>query len=385
MDSMLVACADGRLLAVVIPSDLLLSDKDGWAGELELADVHQTHLGPVLHVQALQGEGAAVSIEPSGLILVWSLLSSHCISSLNMFVSAPDAEEAATAMVASGSGRLVAVGSRAGGVAIFDMSTLKNRRCVFWSRLDTSPVVALATHPSLPVFCIAFASKCVVFVSVTATAVSIIGRTIIDVPVHSVHWIDSGSPGHVLLLLRDATFLRLRCPAHSTPHSIHCTANIETFDPRRVRISAIISGFTSEVSVIACRLVHMRYLNGILVILRRCRGAVSEAGAGSTCIALSTSTRDFVVRSPRLSWCTIFHCRQVISMPSSGNFEPQSFHVLASSKFNRRITCLAISHDVQNIAVGCSDGSITVANVRDAVASYKFVTRHEGASLGCSR
>jgi hypothetical protein len=72
-------------------------------------------------------------------------------------------------------------------------------------------------------------------------------------------------------------------------------------------------------------------------------------------------------------------------MPSSGNFEPEYFTVLASSKFKRRITCLAISNDIQNIAVGCSDGSITVANVRDAVASYKFVTRHEGASLGCSR
>ena len=296
MDSMLVACADGRLLAVVIPSDLLLSDKDGWAGELELADVHQTHMGPVLQVQALGGEGAAVSIEPSGVILVWSLLSSQCISSLKMFVSTPDADEAATAIVASGCGRLVAVGSRTGGFAIFDMSTLKNRKCLFWSRLDTSPVVALATHPTLPVFCIAFASKCVVFVSVTATAANIIGRTIIDVPIHSVHWIDSVSPGHVLFLLHDATFLRLRCPSHSTPHSIHCTTNFETFDPHRIRVSAIIPGFTGEVSVIACRLVHMRYHMGIFLICRRCRGAVSEAGAGSTCIALSTSTKEFAVR-----------------------------------------------------------------------------------------
>jgi len=51
-DSMLVACADGRLLAVVLPSDLLLSDRDGWAGELELADVHQGHTGPILQVAA---------------------------------------------------------------------------------------------------------------------------------------------------------------------------------------------------------------------------------------------------------------------------------------------------------------------------------------------
>ncbi len=46
---------------------------------------------------------------------------------------------------------------------------------------------------------------------------------------------------------------------------------------------------------------------------------------------------------------------------------------------------MAISNDVQSIALGCSDGNVAVASVRDAVASYRFVTRHDAASLGCSR
>jgi WD40 repeat protein len=255
MDSMLVACADGRLLAIVIPSDLLLSDKDGWAGELELADVTRVHTGRVLQVAAVGGEGTAVSIDPSGVVLVWSLLSGQCVASLNMFVAAPNVEEEATSLAVCGRGRLVAVGFRSGGFAVFDLSTLTNRKCVSWSRLDTTRVVAVAAHPIHPVFCVAFASNYVVFVSVTAAAASVIGRTTTDVPIHSVHWIDSGSPGHVVLVLRDASILRLTAPDHSTPHSIHCTEPMETFDPRRVRLSAIVAGFTGDVSVVACRLV----------------------------------------------------------------------------------------------------------------------------------
>jgi hypothetical protein len=251
-DSMIVACADGRLLAVVIPSDLLLSDKDGWAGELELADVHQVHIGPVLQVQVFPSEGSAASVDPSGAILVWSLLSGQCIASLNMFSSAPPADEAA-AIVASGCGRLIAAGSRSGGLAIFDLSTLSNRKCVFWSRLDTSAVVALAAHPSLPVFCAVFSSNAVVFLSVTAVAVNVIGRTSTDTSIHSVHWLDSGSPGHVLLLLRDASFLRLKCPMHSAPHSVHVASSLQEFDPHRVLVSASVAGLTGEVTVMACR------------------------------------------------------------------------------------------------------------------------------------
>ncbi len=261
LDSVLVACADGRLLAMVIPSDLLLSDKDGWAGELELADVTRVHTGPVLQVVAVGGEGAAVSMDPSGVMLVWSLLAGQCIASLNMFVAAPNAEEATTSLAVCGRGRLVAVGFRSGGLAVFDLSTLTNRKCVSWSRLDTTPVVAVAAHPIHPVFCVAFASNYVVFVSVTAAAANVIGRTATDVPIHSLHWIDSGSPGHVVLVLRDASILRLTSPDHSTLHSIHCTAPIDTFDPRRVRLSAIVAGFTGDVSAVACRLVIELIIN----------------------------------------------------------------------------------------------------------------------------
>ena len=254
LDSMLVACADGRLLAIVIPSDLLLSDKDGWAGELELADVHQVHIGPVLQVQAFHNEGSAVSIDPTGAILLWSLLSGQCISSLNLFLpSSPASKEVATVIVASGCGRLVAAGSRSGGVAVFDLSTLSNRKCVFWSRLDITPVVALAAHPSLPVFCAVFASSNVVFLSVTATAVNVIGRTSTDAPIHSVHWLESGSPGHVLLLLRDSSFLRLTCPTHSTPHSIHVASLLQEFDPQRVRVTSFVPGLTGDITAMACR------------------------------------------------------------------------------------------------------------------------------------
>lgn len=385
MDSMLVACADGRLLAIVIPSDLLLSDKDGWAGELELADVNQVHTGPVLQVVAVGGEGAAVSIDPSGVMLVWSLLSGQCIASLNMFVSAPSAEEATTSLAVSGRGRLVAVGFRSGGFAVFDLSTLTNRKCVYWSRLDTAPVVAVAAHPIHPVFCVAFASNYVVFVSVTATGANIIGRTCTDVPVHSVHWVDSGSPGHVLVVLRDASILRLTSPEHISPHSIHCTAPIETFDPRRVRLSAILAGLTGDVSVVACRLVIQLSPYWCCLIRRRCRGAVAEAGAGSTCMALSSSTKDFAVRFLLMNCGLISHCNQIIFMPSFGNFEPESFSVSTFGKLSRRVSCLAVSNDVENVALGCSDGSIAVVSARDAIASYKFVRRHEGASLGCSR
>ena len=58
---------------------------------------------------------------------------------------------------------------------------------------------------------------------------------------------------------------------------------------------------------------------------------------------------------------------------------------MSLGKCSRRVTSMAISNDVQSIAVGCSDGSVAVASVRDAVASYRFVTRHDAASLGCSR
>ena len=391
MDSMLVACADGRLLAMVIPSDLLLSDKDGWAGELELADVHQVHTGPVLQLHALQGEGAAVSIDPSGVIHMWSLLTGHCIVSLNMFIAAPAAQEAATAISASGSGRLVAAGSCTGGLAVFDLSTTSNRKCVFWSRLDTTPVVALAAHPSLPVFCVAFASNCVVFVSVTVAAASIIGRTFIDVPIHAVHWIDNCSPGHVLLFLRDTSLLRLSCPAHTTPHSTHCTAPIEAFDPRRVRLPAIIASLTGEISAVACRSVvqlDSGFISGFRLFV---------TGAGAPCPQQVQARRAsrflpplkilrcVVSTSPILILHIYSFLSQIMSMPSSGDFKVESFSVLAFSKFSRRITCLAISNDVQNVAAGCSDGSVAVANVRDAIQTYKFVKRHEGALLGCSR
>ncbi len=72
-------------------------------------------------------------------------------------------------------------------------------------------------------------------------------------------------------------------------------------------------------------------------------------------------------------------------MPSLGNFELESFSVSAFGKVSRRVSCLAVSNDVENVALGCFDGSIAVASARDAIASYKFVRRHEGASLGCSR
>jgi hypothetical protein len=49
------------------------------------------------------------------------------------------------------------------------------------------------------------------------------------------------------------------------------------------------------------------------------------------------------------------------------------------------VAAIAISNDVQKIALGCTDGTIAVAGICDAVASYKFVRRHDGASLGCSR
>jgi hypothetical protein len=76
---------------------------------------------------------------------------------------------------------------------------------------------------------------------------------------------------------------------------------------------------------------------------------------------------------------------QVLSLPSSGTFGAESFSHLANGKCNFRVASLAISNDLQKIAIGCSDGSVAVANVEDAIASYKFVKRHDGASLGCSR
>ena len=76
---------------------------------------------------------------------------------------------------------------------------------------------------------------------------------------------------------------------------------------------------------------------------------------------------------------------QVLSVPSAGAFVPASFSLLSRGKCSRRITSLAISNDVQRLAVGCSDGSIAMADVCDAVAAYEFVRRHDGASLGCSR
>ena len=277
-DSILVSCADGRLLTIVVPSDLLLSDKDGWAGELELADVHQVHTGPILQVQALPGEGAAVSIDPSGVILAWSLISCQCIASLRMFSGLPTVDEAATAIAALGCGRLIAAGSRSGGVAIFDMSTISNRKCVFWSRLDMTPVVAIAAHPSLPVVCVAFQSNCVVFLSITPAATCIIGRSFTDTPIDALHWFDSGTPGHVLLLLHDSSLLRMACPPHDTPHSIHCTASLETFAPIRLPLSDIISGLSGHVSVLTCRLVVSEHYDSRMLILsqmqrrrRRCR------------------------------------------------------------------------------------------------------------------
>ncbi len=79
------------------------------------------------------------------------------------------------------------------------------------------------------------------------------------------------------------------------------------------------------------------------------------------------------------------NCAQVVSLPSSGKFNAESFSVLAHGRCNRRITSLAVSNDVQSIAAGCSDGSISVADVHHEPASYKYVRRHDGSSLGCSR
>ena len=110
-----------------------------------------------------------MSIDPSGAILTWSLLSCHCISSLQMFAGPPAPEEAATVVAVLGCGRLVAAGSRTGGVAVFDLSTITNRKCVMWARLDSTPVVGMAAHPCLPVLCVVFASNCVVFLSVHAS------------------------------------------------------------------------------------------------------------------------------------------------------------------------------------------------------------------------
>lgn len=255
LDSMLVACADGRLLSLVIPSDLLLSDKDGWAGELELADVHAAHAAPVLCVHALHGEAAAVSIDATGCILMWSLLSGACLTSVSMFAPPLDPTEAAVAFAASSCGRLVAAGSSSGGVAMFDLSTVSTRKCVLWSRLDATAVLALASHPSLPVFCVAFASNRIVFLSVAAAAVSVIGHTTADAPIISLHWLDSASPGHVLLLLRDATLLRLSCPALQPLPTAHTLAPLDSLSPLRVRVTDVVAGLTGDVSGMVCRLI----------------------------------------------------------------------------------------------------------------------------------
>lgn len=76
---------------------------------------------------------------------------------------------------------------------------------------------------------------------------------------------------------------------------------------------------------------------------------------------------------------------QILSVPSAGDFAAGSFSILSRGQCSRRIVALAVSNDVQRLAVGCSDGSIAVADVRDAVTAYEFVRRHDGASLGCSR
>jgi hypothetical protein len=315
---MLVACADGRLLSLVIPSDLLLSDKDGWAGELELADVHAAHAAPVLCVSALHGEAAAVSIDTTGCILMWSLLNGACLASLSMFAPPQDPNEAAVAFAASSCGRLVAAGSSSGGVAIFDLSTVSTRKCVLWSRLDSTAVVALASHPSLPVFCVAFASRHIVFLSAAAASVSVIGRTTADAAVISLHWIDSASPGHVLLLLRDATLLRLACPALQPLPTAHTLAPLDSVSPLRVRVADVVAGLTGDVAGMVCRSitafvlrVSVSCLNPMfpslnpspscadaLVVPCRCRGAVADAGGGSSCVALSTTTKDIAVRHP---------------------------------------------------------------------------------------
>lgn len=318
LDSMLVACADGRLLSLVIPSDLLLSDKDGWAGELELADVHAAHAAPVLCVSALHGEAAAVSIDTTGCILMWSLLNGACLTSLSMFAPPQDPNEAAVAFAASSCGRLVAAGSSSGGVAMFDLSTVSTRKCVLWSRLDSTAVVALASHPSLPVFCVAFASRHIVFLSAAAASVSVIGRTTADAAVISLHWIDSASPGHVLLLLRDATLLRLACPALQPLPTAHTLAPLDSVSPLRVRVADVVAGLTGDVAGMVCRSitacvlrVSVSCLNPMfpslnpspscanaLVVPCRCRGAVADAGGGSSCVALSTTTKDIAVRHP---------------------------------------------------------------------------------------
>jgi hypothetical protein len=176
------------------------------------------------------------------------------MASINMFSSSPASKEAANAIAASGCGRLIAAGTNSGGIAVFDLSTLSNRKCLFWSRLDSTPVVSIAAHPSLPVFCITFASNYVVFLSVTAVAVNVIGRTSTDVRIHSVHWLESGSPGHVILLLRDSSFLRLTCPVHDAPHNIHGATKIQQFDPQQIRVSSVVSSLTGDITAIACRL-----------------------------------------------------------------------------------------------------------------------------------
>jgi hypothetical protein len=319
LDSMLVACADGRLLSLVIPSDLLLSDKDGWAGELELGDVHAAHAAPVLCVHALHGEAAAVSIDTTGCILMWSLLNGACLASLSMFAPPQHPDEAAVAFAASSCGRLVAAGSSSGGVAMFDLSTVSTRKCVLWSRLDSTAVVALAAHPSLPLFCVAFASKHIVFLWAAAAAVSVIARTTADAAVISLHWIDSASPGHVLLLLRDAALLRIACPALQPLPSAHTLAPLDSLSPLRVRVTDVVGGLTGDVSAMVCRLImaclfpRLSFVSirfsfpqtpfpscaNARVVPCRCRGAVADAGGGTSCVALSTTTKDVAVRHPK--------------------------------------------------------------------------------------
>jgi WD40 repeat protein len=255
-DSMLVACADGRLLSLLLPSDLLLSEKDGWAGELELAEVYASHTAAALRVQALHAEAAAVSIDSNGTILMWSLLNGSCMTSVSMIAPPSDANEAAVAFAASSAGRLVAAGSSSGGIAMFDLSTVATRKCVLWSRLDSSAVVALAAHPSLPVFCVAFESNRIVFLSAAAAGVTVIGRTDAGAPVVSLHWINSAVPGHVLLLLRDATLLRLACPAHDLSSSDHSLSSLGTLHPLRVRLADVVPALTGDVSGMACRSVR---------------------------------------------------------------------------------------------------------------------------------